>query len=232
MASAKQLLRIHLQQQWYSFSDLAMEDALIEVPTMRRFAEIELISDRIPDETTILTFRHLVEKHGLGVQMYCFAEHVVDDTVKALVAARGVTMRQVTIVDAALIATPSSTSTRAKLECAGGERTKRGTPGSPNRASDAGWRCSHHHGGTCKSAKLLNPFCPLTTAKILALKATILVLLTLLIKARVQILTGSALGIALLMLQTLVFLAVSGGLVLAALLTVQQRCCVSAQHCG
>ena len=63
---------------------------------------------------------------------------------------------------------------------------------------------------------LLNPFCPLTTAKVLALKATILVLLTLLIKARVQIVAGSALGIALLLVQTLVVLAVSGGLVLAA----------------
>ena len=63
---------------------------------------------------------------------------------------------------------------------------------------------------------LLNPFCPLTTAKLLALKATVLLLLTLLIKARVQILAGSALGIALLLLQALVFLSVSGGLVLAA----------------
>ena len=74
---------------------------------------------------------------------------------------------------------------------------------------------------------LLNPFCPLTTAKVLALKATVLLLLTLLIKARVQILAGSALGIALLLLQTLVFLAVSGGLVLAAggatLYATQQR---------
>ena len=74
---------------------------------------------------------------------------------------------------------------------------------------------------------LLNPLCPLTTAKVLALKATILVLLTLLIKARVQIVAGSALGIALLLVQTLVFLAVSGGLVLAAgdaaLYTAQQR---------
>jgi transposase len=51
------MLRIHLLQQWYSLSDPAMEEALIEVPTMRRFAGIELISDRIPDETTILTFR-------------------------------------------------------------------------------------------------------------------------------------------------------------------------------
>jgi hypothetical protein len=63
---------------------------------------------------------------------------------------------------------------------------------------------------------LLNPFCPFSTAKVVALKATVLLLLTLLIKARVQIATGSALGIFLLLLQTLVFLAISGGLVLAA----------------
>jgi hypothetical protein len=74
---------------------------------------------------------------------------------------------------------------------------------------------------------LLNPFCPLTTAKVLALRATILVLLTLLIKAKVRITAFSALGFFLLLLQTLVFLAVSGGLVLAAggaaLSTAQQR---------
>jgi hypothetical protein len=74
---------------------------------------------------------------------------------------------------------------------------------------------------------LLNPFCPFTTAKVLALKATVLLLLTLLIKARVQIVAGSALGIALLLLQVLVVLAMSGGVVLAAggaaLVATQQR---------
>jgi IS5 family transposase len=79
------MLRIDLLQQWYSLSDPAMEEALIEVPTMRRFAGIELISDQIPDETTILTLRHLLEKHGLGEQIF--------GTVKTLLAARGVTMR-------------------------------------------------------------------------------------------------------------------------------------------
>ena len=63
---------------------------------------------------------------------------------------------------------------------------------------------------------LLTPFCPLSIAKVVALKATVLLLLTLLIKARVQIAAGSAIGLFLLLLQTLVFLAVSGGLVLAA----------------
>ena len=74
---------------------------------------------------------------------------------------------------------------------------------------------------------LSNPFCPFGAAKVLALKATVLLLLTLLIKARVQIVAGSALGIFLLLLQMLVFLAISGGLVLAsggaALYATQQR---------
>ena len=63
---------------------------------------------------------------------------------------------------------------------------------------------------------LLSPLFPFSTSKLLALKATVLLLLTLLIKARVQIAAGSALGISLLLLQTLVVLAIGGGLVLAA----------------
>lgn len=74
---------------------------------------------------------------------------------------------------------------------------------------------------------LLNPFCPLTTAKVLALKATVVLLLTLLIKARIRITAFSALGIVLLLLQTLVFLAAAGGLALvvgaAGFVLVQQR---------
>ena len=74
---------------------------------------------------------------------------------------------------------------------------------------------------------LLNPLCPLTAAKVLALKATVLVLLTLLIKAKVRITAFSALGLVLLMLQTLLVLTVSGGIVLAAgaaaLVVAQQR---------
>ena len=63
---------------------------------------------------------------------------------------------------------------------------------------------------------LLSPFFPFSTSKLLALKATVLLLLTLLIKARIQIVAGSAIGIVLLLLQTLVLLAIGGGLVLAA----------------
>jgi hypothetical protein len=72
------------------------------------------------------------------------------------------------------------------------------------------------HGRNRTAAVLLNPFCPLSTAKVLALKATVLLLLTLLIKAKIRIAAFSALGFFLLLLQTLVFLVISGGLVLAA----------------
>ena len=71
------MLRIHPMQQWYVLGDPAftqrsrvgrrpLDDALIEVPTMWTFAGINLISDRIPDETTILSFRHPLKKHNLG----------------------------------------------------------------------------------------------------------------------------------------------------------------------
>ena len=76
-----------------------------------------------------------------------------------------------------------------------------------------------HHEQTSVAAVFLNPFCPFTAAKVLALKATALLLLTLLIKAKIRITAFSALGLFLLLLQTLVFLAISGG----ALYVAQQR---------
>jgi IS5 family transposase len=95
------MLRVHLLQQWYDLSDPAMEDALIEVATMRRFAGIDLITDRIPDETTILAFRHLLEEKDLGAQIF--------ETVKAHLKANGMAMKQGTIIDATIIEAPSST---------------------------------------------------------------------------------------------------------------------------
>jgi IS5 family transposase len=111
------MLRIHLLQLWYDLSDAAMEDALMEVPTLRRFAGTDMISNRIPDETTILTFRHLLEKHDLGQQIF--------EVVKAHLKANGIARQHGTIIDATLIAAPSSTITRAKPECAEGTRTRR-----------------------------------------------------------------------------------------------------------
>jgi len=112
------MLRIHLLQQWYDLSDPAMEDALIEVPTMRRFTGIDLISDRIPDETTILAFRHLLEKHDLGDQIF--------EAVKAHLKANGMAMKQGTIIDATLIAAPSSTKNKARERDPEMHQTKKG----------------------------------------------------------------------------------------------------------
>ena len=63
------MLRIYFMQQWYALSDPAMEDALYEVESMRRFAGLDLTNDAMPDETTILKFRHLLEKHALTSQI-------------------------------------------------------------------------------------------------------------------------------------------------------------------
>jgi IS5 family transposase len=98
------MLSIHLMQQWYSLSDPAMEDALIEVATIRRFVGIDLNSDKIPDETTILSFRHLLEKNKLGKEIF--------DVVKAHLKQRGMAMKQGTIIDATLISAPSSTKNK------------------------------------------------------------------------------------------------------------------------
>jgi IS5 family transposase len=80
------MLRIHLMQQWYSLSDPGLKEALIEVPTMRRFAGIDMISERIPDETTILAFPHLLDRHHVGERIF--------ETLEAHLKERGMSMKQ------------------------------------------------------------------------------------------------------------------------------------------
>ena len=63
------MLRIHLLQQWFTLSDPLMEEMLIDTPCFRRFAGIETMEGRIPDETTILNFRHLLEEHRIAGQI-------------------------------------------------------------------------------------------------------------------------------------------------------------------
>ncbi|MCP9883316.1 transposase [Cyanobium sp. Alchichica 3B3-8F6] len=75
------------------------------MPTMRRITGIELIRDRIPEESTTLAFRNYLEKNDLGEQIF--------ETVKAHLKQRGMTMKQGTIIDATLIAAPSSTKNKA-----------------------------------------------------------------------------------------------------------------------
>jgi len=99
--SAKTMLRIHFMQQWFALSDPAMQEALHDMPAMRAFARLDAGCDLIPDESSILRFRHRLEKHGLAEQL--LAE------VNALLTERGLLLKQGTLVDATLIAAPSST---------------------------------------------------------------------------------------------------------------------------
>ena len=95
------LLRIHFMQQWFGLSDPAMEEALHDTPLLREFAGLDDWQSRLPDESTILRFRHLLEKHKLAAQML----KLVND----LLEQRGLLLRQGSIVDATLIAATSST---------------------------------------------------------------------------------------------------------------------------
>ena len=95
------MLRIHYLQQWFALSDPAMEEALHDMPVFREFAKLGDGVTRLPDETTILRFRHLLEKHDLATDML----RVVNDILQA----KGVMMKKGTVVDATLIAAPSST---------------------------------------------------------------------------------------------------------------------------
>jgi transposase, IS5 family len=95
------MLRIHFMQQWFTLSDPAMEEALHDVPLFRDFAGLGGWDDRLPDETTILRFRHLLEKHDLAPRIL--------DAVNDVLRAKGLMLRAGTVVDATLIAAPSST---------------------------------------------------------------------------------------------------------------------------
>ena len=94
------MLRVHFLQQWYALSDPGMEEALYDTPVMRRFAGLGGL-DTVPDETTILNFRRLLETHDLARQML--------EQVNTFLSRKGLSLRGGTIVDATIIAAPRST---------------------------------------------------------------------------------------------------------------------------
>jgi IS5 family transposase len=95
------MLRIHFLQQWFNLSDPAMEEALYDTPMFREFVGLDVGEDHLPDESTILRFRHMLETHNLSIQILA--------TVNATLTAKGLLLKQGTVVDATLIAAPSST---------------------------------------------------------------------------------------------------------------------------
>lgn len=102
--SVETMLRIHFMQQWFTLSDPAMEEALHDIALFREFAGLTWDS-RIPDESTILRFRHLLEKHQLTDQIL--------ECVNTLLRDKGLLLKAGTVVDATLIAAPSSTKNQS-----------------------------------------------------------------------------------------------------------------------
>ena len=97
----EKMVRIYFLQIWFNLSDPGAEEAIYDSESMRRFARVELSEDTIPDETTILNFRHLLEEHELTRAIF--------ERINGLLEGKGLLLRSGTIVDATLIAAPSST---------------------------------------------------------------------------------------------------------------------------
>jgi IS5 family transposase len=94
------MLRVHLMQNWFGLSDPGMEEALYEVASMRQFARLNLL-EAMPDESTILRFRHLLEQHEIAPQIL--------ERVNAYLNRKGLMLKRGTMVDATIIEAPSST---------------------------------------------------------------------------------------------------------------------------
>jgi len=95
------MLRVYFLQQWFNLSDPAVEEALYDSAAMRTFAGVDLGRKPAPDETTVCTFRHLLERHDLGKKLF--------EQVGRHLQAKGMKVSNGTIVDATIISAPSST---------------------------------------------------------------------------------------------------------------------------
>jgi IS5 family transposase len=112
------MLRICFLQIWFNLSDPDAEEAIYDSESMRRFARIELSEDKVPDETSVLNFRHLLEEHDLTKAMF--------DTINGLMEGKALLLRSGTIVDATIIAAPSSTKNGTESRGPEIKETKKG----------------------------------------------------------------------------------------------------------
>ncbi|SFT82433.1 IS5 family transposase [Paraburkholderia aspalathi] len=112
------MLQIHFMQQWFGLSDPAMEEALYDVPLYREFAGLNEGMTRLPDESTILRFRHLLETHGLAAQMLTLVNEILTE--------KGLMLKEGSAVDATLISAPSSTKNGSGTRDPEMHQTKKG----------------------------------------------------------------------------------------------------------
>jgi len=114
----ERMLRIHFLQHWFNLSDPAVEEALYDSRAMRRFVDIDLGREPVPDETTICKFRHLLERHNLGDRLFSLiAEYLQENGLKVSTG---------TIVDATIISAPSSTKNKDRKRDPEMHQTKKG----------------------------------------------------------------------------------------------------------
>jgi IS5 family transposase len=114
----ERMLRMYWVANWFNLADEACEDAMYDIAVFREFCDFDLGCERIPDATTLLKFRHLLEKNGFGQAMFA--------RVGALLQANGVKVSGGTIVDATLIAAPPSTKNEEKARDPEMHQTKKG----------------------------------------------------------------------------------------------------------
>lgn len=114
------MLRVYFLQPWFNLSDPQAEDMLYDSEAMRRFAQIDLLQGAVPDESTILRFRHLLETHDLTAQMFA--------AVRGLLEERRLLLKAGTIVDATIIGAPSSTKNATQTRDPEMRQTKKGNP--------------------------------------------------------------------------------------------------------
>ena len=114
----ERMLRMYLIANWFNLSDEACEDALYDIAIFREFCRIDLGQERVPDATTLLGFRHLLEKHQLGAALFA--------QVGELLLESGLKLCGGTIVDATIIAAPSSTKNEEKTRDPEMHQTKKG----------------------------------------------------------------------------------------------------------
>ena len=114
----ERMLRIYFLQQWYGLADEALEDALYDSQALQSFARIDLAAEGVPDATTLLKFRRLLETHDLCKCLFT--------AINADLTARGLLLREGTLVDATLIAAPSSTKNEQKKRDPEMHQTRKG----------------------------------------------------------------------------------------------------------
>ncbi|MEZ2745892.1 IS5 family transposase [Halopseudomonas bauzanensis] len=114
----ERMLRIYFLQQWYALADEALEDAIYDSQSMRDFVGIDLAVESVPDATTLLRFRHMLEKHDLTQRIF--------EQINASMAEQGLFMREGTIVDATLIAAAPSTKNKARKRDPEMKQTRKG----------------------------------------------------------------------------------------------------------